>query len=346
MADTKEQYVEDQLKLKKLKDTPANRKKLGAQWDKKYLGADSGDWKTYFKTQFPQFAPIVDNAEGEAEARATFGNDLIDLFFDVAKNPNNYDLMSTAGKTAWTNRVQATTFYQNVLPKHREWDLIPKNQQQALLAEEQKRLLTVFSDLQLTERETQDLATYSLRNKADAVQQKYFAFSLVGKRANQAETGVPATEEAATIKRALKTYGYAPKDVDAMIQSSLTGEKYNGVMYTPELLQTKAKNNAKIMYQHHAALLDQGFSLDDIFEPYKNLATKTLELNPNTITKESSLFKNVLDMVDDKGLAISGTQFLYKIKNDPSYGYGKTQQARNEVNSIIMSLEEAFGKVI
>ena len=340
---TKEQYIEEQLKVRKLKDIAANRKKLKEEWETKYLGGSSKDWRTIFKTQFPQFAPLIDGGAGEAEARATFGDDLIDLFLDAAKNSDKYDFISQAGRTAWTNKVQATKFYQDVLPKHREWDLVPKNQQEALLIDERKRLMVTYSTLQLTDKEANDLAVYSLRNKADATQQKYFAFSLVGKRASQTETGVPTTEEAALTKRALKAYGYQPKDIDSMIQSSLTGEKYNGVMYTPELLETKAKNAAKIMYQHYAPLIDKGFTLDDIFEPYKELAAKTLELNPNTITKDTPLFKDVLDFVDDKNMGISGTQFIYQMKNNPKYGYGKTQQARNEVNSIMMNLEEAWG---
>ena len=339
---TKEQYIEEQLKARNLKSTPANRKKLATEWEEKYLGGSSEDWRTIFKTQFPQFAPLVDGGEGEAEARATFGDDLINLFLDAAQNPDKYDFISQAGKTAWTNKVQATKFYQDVLPKHREWDLTPKNQQEALLVDERKRVMATYSTLQLTDQEASDLALYTLRSKADATQQKYFAYALVGKRADKA--AVPTTEEAGAVKRALKAYGYQPKDIDAMVQSSLTGEKYNGVLYTPELLETKAKNAAKVMYQHYAPLIDKGFTLDDIFEPYKELAAKTLELNPNTITRDNPLFKDVLDLVDDKGMGVSGTQFIYKMKSDPKYGYGKTRQAYNEVDSIIMGLEEAFGR--
>ena len=337
---TREQYIEEQLKVKKLKNIAANRKKLGEEWDVKYLGGSSKDWRTIFKTEFPQFAPLVDGGAGEIEARATFGDDLIDLFLDAAKNPKNYDFNSTAGQRAWKNKVQATKFYQDVLPKHREWDLIPKNQQAAQLLDEQQRLQTVFSDLQLNDQELNSLAIYSLRSKASEIQQRYFAFSLAGKRA---KSGIPATETAASIKRTLKTLGYQPNDLDAKIQSVLTGEKYNGVFYTEDLLNTMAKKDAKIMHQHYGALIDEGFSLDDIFEPYKQLAAKTLELNPNTITRDNPLFANVLNLVDDKGMGISGTEFIYQMKNNPLYGYGKTQQARNEVNSIIMNLEEAWG---
>ena len=342
---TKEQYIDEQLKLKKLKNIPANRKKLGNEWDLKYLGGSSKDWKTIFKTEFPQFATLVDGGAGEAEARATFGDDLIDLFLDAAKNPQKYDFNSSAGQRAWKNKVQATKFYQDVLPKHREWDLIPKNQQTDLLLQEQKRLQAAFSDLQLNDEELKNLAVYSLRSKASEIQQRYFAFSLAGKRANQTKSGIPATETAATIKRNLKTLGYQPNDLDAKIQSVLTGEKYNGVFYTEDLLNTMAKRDAKVMHQHYGALIDEGFSLDDIFEPFKQLAAKTLELNPNAITRDNPLFKDVLDLVDDKNMGISGTQFIYQMKNNPKYGYGKTQQARNEVNSIIMNLEEAWGAV-
>ncbi len=340
---TKAQYVAEQLKARSLKNTPANRKMLQKEYDEKYLGGASDDWRTRFRLEFPQYADLVDGAEGETKARATFGDDLIDLFYDAARNPNKYDFVSDAGLKAWGAKVQATKFYQNVLPNQRTWDLTPKNQQTESLEREAARLRADFGTLELSDSEVAELSLYSLRNQANELQTKYFAFSLVGKRANQTKTGISATDQSKQLKLGLKAFDYNPPDIDNIISAALTGTKYNGTMYTPELLESKAKNGAKIMYKQFANLIDQGYTLDDIFDPYKQLAAKTLELNPNTITRDNPLFKNVLDMVDEKNEPISGTEFVYRLKKDPKYNYNLTQQANTEMDSIIRKLETAFG---
>jgi hypothetical protein len=95
---TKAQYVKEQLTVQGLKDTSANRKKLRAEYDTKYGAGKSADWRDGFKLEFPQYSDWIDGEEGEARARQDFGDDLIDLFFDYAKNPQNYDLVSEAGR--------------------------------------------------------------------------------------------------------------------------------------------------------------------------------------------------------------------------------------------------------
>jgi len=344
---TQAEYVTQELAARKLKDTPANRKKLKDEWSTKYRGGPEGDWKTIFKTEFPAFAPIVDGGTGEAEARAIFGDDLVDLFYDAAKNPNKYDFFTAAGKAAWQNKVQSTKFYIDVLPKHREWDLTPKNQQEALLADEKQRLQALFVDLTLNDNQVAELALYSLRNKSNELQTKYFAYSLSSKNPATAVSGISATTAASDLKRSLSAYYLTPpSDLDNQIQAALTGTKYNNMVVTPESLTEKAKRDAKVMYQHYSKLIDDGYTLDDIFEPYKQLAASTLELNPNSIQRTNPLYNRAVEFVDDKGMGMSGTAWVYKMKSDPDYNYGNTETAKQQVNSVIANLEKSFGKVI
>jgi hypothetical protein len=338
---TQDQYVTQELAARKLKDTPANRKKLKNEWSTKYRGGPEDDWKTIFKNQFPAFASIVDGGSGEAEARATFGDDLIELFYDVARNPNNYDFNTQAGIKAWQNKVQATKFYVNVLPKQREWDLIPKNQQQASIAEETQRLQSVYADLELDDNQIAELALYTLRNKASELQTKYFAYSLTSKKPD----GVLPTIGASDLKRNLALLDYKPVDIDQQIEAVLTGKKYNNVVLTEEVLNKKAKDGAKIMFPQYSKLIDEGYSLEDIFAPYRELAAKTLEMNPNSIQRDNPLFASALEFADEKGMGMSGTDWVYKMKSDPRYNYGSTEAANQQVNAVIQNLEKAFGKV-
>ena len=342
---TQAEYVTQQLAARKLKDTPANRKKLKDEWSIKYRGGAEDDWRTIFKTEFPAFASIVDGGTGEAEARAIFGDDLIDLFYDAARNPNKYDFFTAAGKSAWQNKVQATKFYIDVLPRHREWDLTPKNQQEAQVKDQVDILRGAYADLGLLDNQLSELAVYVLRSKASELQTKYFAYTLSSKNPSTTESGVSATNAASDLKRSLAAYDYKPADIDKRIQAALTGVKYNNVVITPESLIIKAKRDAKVMYQHYSKLIDEGYTLDDIFEPYKQLAASTLELNPNSISRTDPLFNAAIQFSDDKGMGMSGTAWTYLMKSNSNYNYGNTQTAKNEVNSVVANLEKAFGKV-
>ena len=340
-APTLEQYIEQRLvPVGKLKNTPANRKKLTDEWNNKYRGGNSDNWRTYFKIQFPQFVDLIDGGAGEAQARSVFGDDLIDLFLDAAKNPDNYDFTTDTGMQAWDNKVKATKFYQNLLPKQRQWDLTPNLQKEEQIKVEIQRIFNDYGNLKLTEDEARNFAIYNLRNQASDLQQKYYGFSLVGDRTPSAVAALP---DANQIKQTLKAYGYQPRDLDAQVQSILTGKKYNGAVLTEDSLLETAKNNAKILYPHWSAQIDKGSSLDDIFGTYATLISKTLEINPNTITKEMPLFNDILDMTDKDGKPISGTELTYKLKSMPKYKYGRTQQANDEVRELIQSLQTDFG---
>jgi len=165
---TKEQYVKEQLAARGLKDTAANRKKLGAEYDEKYAGGKSSDWRTRFKTEFPQFSDLVDGAEGEAKARQEFGDDLIDLFLDYAKNPNKYDLTTQAGKDVWMSKVKATNLYTKVAPSRREWTLTPEANKREQVEAKKIELLQEYGELELDDKQLIDLATYALSTKASA----------------------------------------------------------------------------------------------------------------------------------------------------------------------------------
>jgi len=339
-APTLEQYLEQKFASGKVKDTPANRKKFTKEWNNKYRGGDPGDWKTYFRTQFPQFMDLVDGGEGEAEARAVFGDDMIDLFLDAAKNPNNYDFTTEAGMQAWDNKIKATKFYQSVLPKQRQWDLTPNLQKEEQIKVEIQRVFSDFANLKLTDEEARIFAIYNLRNQASDLQQKYYGFSLIGSRATDSVAALP---DANQIKRGLKAYGYQPTDIDAQVQAVLTGKKYNGMVMTEDSLLETAKANAKLLYPHWSDQIDKGSSLDDIFNAYSPLISKTLELNPNSINKDTPLFRDIIEMTNADGKPISGTELTYKLKSMPKYKYGFTQQANDEVRELIQSLQTDFG---
>jgi hypothetical protein len=342
MAVTKDTYVTEQLTARGMANTAANRKKLSAEYDKRYLGGSSEDWRTYFRQQFPQLAGMIDGAEGEQQARSVFGNQLIDLFLEVAKNPDGFDFTSEAGQAAFTGRVQATDYYNKTKQARIEWDVLKPVDQQARLGERRRTLAAALGDLELTETEVADLALYAEQNKASDLEIKYLAYNKVGERG--AGAVATTTTEGDKLRRTLKAYGYSPADINDRIQAALGGQVMDGVTQTSDLLIKKAKQYAKAKYNHLSDLLDQDFTVEDIFEPYKEIATKVLELNPQEVTLDNELFAAALDAGPD-GRPMSGLAWAQRIKQDPRYNWRFTKNANDQVRNTIMSLEKAFGMV-
>lgn len=345
---TKEQYVTEQLTARGLKNTAANRKKLGAEYDQKYKGGTSNDWRARFKVEFPGFSDLVDGAEGEAKARQEFGDDLIDLFLDYAKNPNNYDLTTQAGRDVWFSKVRATNLYNKIGPLRREWTLTPESSKREQIDAKKVELLQEFGELELDENQLIDLATYALSNKASQAQTKYYAYSIIAGR--KSVPGGPVTlgetDQATLLRESLKRYNYNPPGLEEQINSALTGKAYLGVNYTSDLLLKKARDNAKIIMPQFAQQFDQGYTIDDVFEPYREIAARILELNPMDIKYTDPKFRVALDRRSADGLGMSATDWEYMLKRDPQYKWSDTRRAKKEATSLIGILERAFGQYI
>lgn len=344
---TKDQYVKEQLAAQGLKNTAANRKKLGAEYDTKYGSTPAGDWRARFKAEFQGFADLVDGAEGEAKARQEFGDDLIDLFIDYANNPDKYDLTTQAGKEAWVSKVKSTSLYTKVEPSRREWTITPEASKREQIEDKKVELLQEYGELELNDSQLVELATYALSTKASAAQTKYYAYSIVAGR--KAMPGGPValegTDEAMALADSLKRYNYNPPGLQEQINSALTGKAYLGVNYTKELLIKKARDNAKIMMPQFSQQFDQGYTLDDIFEPYKEIAAQTLELNPNDIKYTDPKFRMALERKPD-GTSLTATEWEYMLKKDPKYKWANTKKAKQQASSMISILERAFGQYI
>jgi len=305
------------------------------------------DWREQFKIDFPQFSSMVDGGEGEAKARSLLGDDLVDLFIAYAKKPDDYDLTTDAGKTAWVNKVRATKLYTSTDKSRREWALLGQADKDDQIADKIPELRNLYGTLELDDAQIRDLATYSLSTGASELQTQFYAYSIISNR--QAAKGMPPvigeTDAATTLKESLKRFNYAPPGLDDQIRSVLTGQPYLGVTYTEDMLVKKAKDNAKIMYSQFGEQFDQGFTMDDIFEPYRNIAAKTLEKNPMDIRMSDPKFSVVFNKRPD-GTSMTAEDFQYLLRKDPDYGWDKTRAAQSEAARMIMMMEKSFGQVM
>jgi hypothetical protein len=155
----------------------------------------------------------------------------------------------------------------------------------------------------------------------------------------------PTLESAAAdaLRTTVREYGYTPSDDE--INSILTGQPdRKGIVLNDKALIERAKNSAKALYPHLSQQLDAGLSLDDLFKNYRTYASQYLELDPNQI-----------DFVKDPkwarafGTAQTGPMSLAdwerELKTNKDYGWQFTNQANQQVSSVVSTLERAFGLV-
>lgn len=337
MSAAKDKWIKDELNNRGMTDNAKNRKTLGKQYDAIYVGGNPKDWRTFFKQQFPQLAGMVDGGAGEKEARAIFG-DLIDLFIDVATNPDNYDLTSTAGQAAFKTKVESTKYAQNTTAARAQWDAKDPVEKKDALKNKRDELRVEFAGLGLTMIELDNLALQALRDNRNNLEIKYMAFGKLSDRG-----GIMDTSEAGTLKAALKMYDYEPKDEE--ITAALTGGLVAGVPQTSELLLNKAKILAKSKYRAFADQFDQGLTVQDVFEPYRDVAARVLERSPNDITMRNPLYRKPLEAMNEKNLPMTIGEWTQELKTNKDYGWRFTNQANQQVDSVVSTLERAFGLI-
>lgn len=335
---TRDKWIKEQLDARGMTDTTANRTSLGKQYDKIYVGGNPKDWRTYFKQQFPQLSQMLDGGAGEAEARQIFG-DLIDLFIDVAQNPDAYDLTSTAGQAAFKTKVEATQYAQKTTKARAEWDALDSVEKQDRLKNKTSEIRAAFAGLGLTVTELDNLALQSLRDGRNDLELKYLAYGKLADRTG----GVAETKEAMDLVATLKAYDYDYDD--ATIEAALTGATVNGVPQSTELLINKARYGAKQKYGAFADLFDQGFTVNDVFEPYQTYASRLLEKPVSDISYKKDMYRKALEHKNEDGSAMSITDWSRMLKTKDEYGWKYTDNANKLVSSVASTLERAFGLI-
>ena len=340
---TKETWITEQLSARGEANTPANRKRLGQQWDTRYGVKKNATWKEYFTKQFPQFASMFDGGEGEDKARTMFGNDLIDLFIDVATNPDNYDLTSEAGLNAFDGKLMATKYYQETGDKQRKWDLETTGNKTSLINLTRPKIASRYAALNLSKDQIDSITTYVLRNGMDDFTTDQYVYSLSAEMGKSLAGAIPEAED---MRKIARSYGYRPTDLEDMIAASATGKAYgpSGETITQDTLRNKAKNYAKALYPHLMQQIDAGMTLADVFEPYKDRAAQILEKPVTAFDMNDPLFMRALK-ADEKGQQMSMGEWERTIKSDAKYGYQYTQEANDIAQSMGLYIARAFGKI-
>ena len=300
------------------------------------------DWRSAFIAQFPQFAKLVDGGTGEQEARATFGDDLIDLIQDVAKRPTQYDFTTQAGLNAFNAKVFATKYYNETIKATKDFDALLEADKAEKIRVNRIAIGNGYGDLGLTTKELDDIAKTATRRGLTGLGLSQYINSVVGARARGKEDLIESADAQALKKIALD-YGYNPPDLNDQILASIQVKEYNGEVITAHSFKKKGVMLAKAAHFQLAPMLDAGLTLSDIFNSYKEVAAQTLELDPQSISFNDPKFRVAFGGPTTPPPTLGEWETM--LRTDPKYGFDKTKTAKRDAMSMAMTIAKMFGEV-
>ena len=339
LAADQKTFVDAQILARKLKDTPANRKLLRAEYQKTAKPADDMAWMEIFRTDYPSYSDWTTSAVTEH-----FGQDFIDILNTVAQGTIEYSDEELKAL------LRNTKYFTDITDKQYSFDTERKGVQDDLIATARRAITTDYADIGLSETDLADLSKTVARSGLTGTGLKQAVYQYAFRRAATAPmatdtkmvTNVLQGADADAIRQSARAYGYPVSDAE--VQAALTGGMYNGVAVSSESILQKAQKLAKGDYFHLSDQIDAGLSLEDIFGNYKRYAANVLELDESQIDF----------MKDPKWQSAFGTKesgqmglgdWVTKLKSDESFGWQFTKQANQQATDIGLALARAFGKV-
>jgi hypothetical protein len=156
---------------------------------------------------------------------------------------------------------------------------------------------------------------------------------------------------ATTVERVRKSTPYLTvasigKDFFSTVSDSTIAGVLTGSMIQDDVIRQQ-RELAKGKYGHLSSLIDQGLSLTDISDSYKTQASKLLERDPNSIDMSQGAYSTAFDFGEEgKKRLMSTSEWERKLRSDATFGWDKTQNARDEARALASSISQAFGRVI
>jgi len=282
------------------------------------------------------------------QATGYFGADLIQVLNDVAAG--KYGVGKEKDRDAIERAIRGTDYWNRTENSIRTWDSLDVPQRNKQVQQQKGLLAQSFGELGLDDATLTELATTIQRTGLNDLGARQLVFGAAFTKP-RTETGVQPRQLALEssvadeIRKIGKAYNYAPRDLDAQIESILTGKPYGntGVVLTKDAFRQKAEKLARGSFGHLKDQFDSGLSLEDIFGNYRELASRVLEIDPNSIDFVKDPDKWLPAFGDAKTGQMSLSDWVAKLKSDEKYNWQFTNQARQQATNLVMDMEKAFG---
>jgi hypothetical protein len=283
------------------------------------------------KKMFPNFAFVFEDDAGG------FGQDLLDLLVRATLDPN-----FTADR--FDAEVKQTRYYNETADAAKAFDKQTQAERNADIEKLLAEITDAYGDAFDSPQTARTVASRAARLGLTGNRLRNFVYAEATKMA-PAGTRAPTLEsaDADALRTTVREYGYMPSDDEIM--SVLTGQPdRKGMVLNQNALVDRAKNSAKALYPHLSQQLDAGLSLDDLFRNYRRYASAILELDENQIDFVKDPKWARAFGTSDKG-PMSLADWERELKTNQDYGWRFTNQANQQVSSVVSTLERAFGLV-
>ena len=283
------------------------------------------------KKMFPNFAFMFEKDAGG------FGQDLLDLLVRATLDPN-------FTQDRFDKELSQTRYFNETTDAAKAFDKQTAAERQADIDKLLAEITDAYADAFDSPQTARNIATRAARLGLTGNRLKNFVYAETTKLAPKG-TRPPALEsfDADALRTTVREYGYVPSDDE--ITSVLTGQPdRKGVVLNRNGLVDRAKNAAKALYPQLSAQLDAGLSLDDMFKNYRQYASAILEIDPNQIDFVAQpKWARAFGSAEKGPMSLADWERELKTNND--YGWRFTNQANQQVSSVVSTLERAFGLI-
>lgn len=329
------QWVDTQLELRSLPDTPKNRKLLQQEYGKTKFKPLNPNWIEEFNAKFPTLGFIFTNPE--------FGPEVIDIARRAIEQ--QWYLYPETASQIIAREIANTPYGQRSSALQESFDKKDKADQQIEIERQIADLQKTYGKLDLSSADWQTIGYTAARNGLDSTitQQKMlqFVYQKTPEGALRYENSVKQLEAGKLGQDVRKVYADYMITADSdSIKNYATGQT------TLEDIRRQARELAKRMYPALADLLDQGLSVKSVADQYGAYAADTLELAPGSVNMMDPKFRIAFDVREgDKSRTMSIGEWQTLLKTDPNYGWQYTKQANQQALDLATTIARAFGKV-
>lgn len=291
-------------------------------------------WQEAAAELFPEYWAIISsNEEVKAVIKQAYENDW------------------EPGGVKFTQALRATEWFKNTTSTAREWDLGSAQDPATYQTYVDTRASEIAAKaleigVKLTPAQIADIATRSLRlGWGETTIDNMIGQSAIKMAGAEGTAGLVQGFYGDEMKKIVTKYGVKPSDTtfNSWVQRIATGDE--SISTFDSYMQAQAKT----MYPALADQFDAGRTFEDLVAGYREIASNTLEINPDSIDFTNPEWAKAITYQPDAG---SGEQRMMNLqewgdylRNTESFGYEYTGQAKEKAYATVNTIANIFGKV-
>lgn len=318
----------------------------GVSADQNRGGTGGGIGGTGGGTTTPPAATVP--ADWEQAAQEIYGG-----YYAVIKSvPEISNLLQRAVTEGWSDakfdyELRQTAWFKTTSDSARQWDIAKQTDPAAAQQQIDTRIAGVREKalvlgVRLSDESVANLAESSIRGGWT----EQILDNAIGAEALKSTAGVSQLRTGyigQTLKQTASNYGITLSDTtfNEWVNKVATGQE-NEQSFQQYTLQL-----AKNLYPGIVGQLESGQTFQQIVDPYRQLASRTLEMNADTVDFTDPKWAKAVTYVTDKGeqRPMNYNEWAAYLRQERSFGYEFTTEAKNRAYQITNDLANLFGKV-